>query len=420
MTLKKLFFLLWPINRSLTGNGVQRSLLIIKKFIGKLKIISVPSGTKCFDWQVPMQWDVDDAYILDPQNNKICQFKKNNLHLVGFSHSVSKSLSLKKLKPRLHFIKKIPKAIPYITSYYKRSWGFCINYSNYKKLKNGNYKVFINSKIKKGKLSYGEYLKKGSDERQILFSCNICHPSLANNELSGPIVMASVAKWLQTISTKYTYRIIFIPETIGSLVFLKKNLNQLHNKLLFGYTITCIGDNKKFSFLADKNENSLVNRFTIDFFNKNKIKFKKYSWLDRGSDERQFCSPNIELPIASIMRSKYNTFREYHTSLDTYGNVVKQRYLTQSVNLIKKLIKSIEKITVPYTHIKGEPFMTKHKLYPTLSDKNQKNTIGNVMNILSYCNNKNMISDIVRLTKINNNKVKKELKNLKKKGIINY
>ena len=420
MTLKKLFFLLWPINRSLTGNGVQRSLLILKKFIGKLKIISVPSGTKCFDWEVPMQWDVDDAYILDPQNNKICQFKKNNLHLVGYSHSIKKKLSLKKLKQKLFYIKELPNAIPYITSYYKKNWGFCITYNDFKKLKIGDYKIFINSKIKKGNLKYGEFLKKGRDKREILFSCNICHPSMANNEFSGPIVLANIARWLNNINTKYSYRVIFIPETVGCLAFLKKNLKNLKNKLLFGYTITCIGDGGNFSFLPDKNSSSLVNRFTLNFFKKNKIRIKKYSWLDRGSDERQYCAPNIELPIASIMRSKYNTFNEYHTSLDKYGDVVKEKYLKDSVLILKKLIMNIEKIQIPYTKIKGEPFMTKYKLYPTLSNKNQKKKTEKIMNILSYCNNKYQINDISKLTRINNTNIKKYMKILFKKKIISY
>ena len=222
--LKKLF----PICRSITGEGVRETLKIIKEYI-PIKIHEVPSGKKVFDWTVPKEWNIKDAYVKDDKGNKIIDFKENNLHVVGYSTPIDKKIDLSELEKHLHSLPEQPDAIPYVTSYYKERWGFCIQHSKREKLKKGKYHVFIDSELKDGSLSYGEIIIPGKSEKEIFLSANICHPSLANNELSGPVVATFLTKWIQSKPRKYTYRIVFIPETIGSITYLSKNLNLMKN-----------------------------------------------------------------------------------------------------------------------------------------------------------------------------------------------
>ena len=219
---------LFHLCRSITGNGVRKSLKIIKKEFPKLKIVETNSKSKAFDWTVPLEWNIKDAYILDKNDKKIVNFKKNNLHVISYSVPVKKILSLKNLTKRLFSLPKQPSAIPYITSYYKKNWGFCISDIQKKKLlktysQKDKFKIVINSKFKKGKLTYGEVVIKGKSPKEILISTYICHPSMANNELSGPVVSMSLINYYQKKKPKMTLRFLFIPETIGSIVFLSKN-----------------------------------------------------------------------------------------------------------------------------------------------------------------------------------------------------
>ena len=212
---------IWSFNRSLSGEGNRATLKKIKEIVKKLNIKSIKSGSKCFDWKIPKEWHVDHAYLIDPNGKKICDFKKNNLHLVGYSAAVDKLINLKELKKHLHYLKEQPTAIPYVTSYYKKNWGFCISYNEYKKLNKGNYKVIIKSKLFNGKMDYGELIIRGKSKKEILLSTNICHPSMANNEISGISVLTFLAKYLSSKKNYFTYRIIFIPETIGSIFYIK-------------------------------------------------------------------------------------------------------------------------------------------------------------------------------------------------------
>ena len=240
MTINKYYTIakntLYPITRSITGLGVRKTLTIIQREFPELKIKKIKSGTKVFDWNVPPEWNVSDAYILDKNDKKIIDFKNNNLHLVGYSIPVKKHVSKQELFKNLYFLKKQPTAIPYITSYYKKRWGFCVSYNQYKNLdkeysSNDKFKVVVNSSLKKnGGLNYGELILKGSSKKEILISTYICHPSMANNELSGPVVSIALVNWLLTLKKRrYTYRIVFIPETIGSILYLSKNLDHLKN-----------------------------------------------------------------------------------------------------------------------------------------------------------------------------------------------
>ena len=411
---------LWPLDRSITGNGLRATLNKIKKKIPPLKIKKIESGTKVFDWKVPKEWFVKEAYIICPDGKKICNFKENNLHLVGYSYPINQKISLNKLKRHLHSLPKQPNAIPYITSYYKKNWGFCISHNQKKKLKKGKYQVVINSKIFNGFMNYGELILKGKSKKEVLFSTYVCHPSMANNELSGPTVMTYISKWLLNMKNrKYTYRIIFIPETIGSISYLKINKKYLQKYVFAGFNISCVGDNRAYSFLPSKMENTFSDFVLKKILKKKDKNFKIYKWSDRGSDERQYCAPGIDLPIASFCRTKYGSYKEYHTSLDDLQNVVSVSGLNGSFNVIKEVINYIEKSKFPIVNFYCEPQLSKKKLYPTLSIKNNfNNNLKLMMDLISYSDGTKSISQIANKFDVKEMRVNSLTKKLVKKKIL--
>lgn len=352
----KLAKILFPINRSITGKGVRETLFHISKHLSNLKIMSVPTGTKAFDWIVPQEWFVKQAYIISPNGKKICDFSKNNLHLVGYSIPFRGKMNLDELKEHLHTLPEQPNAIPYITSYYKKRWGFCLTQNEFDSLEDGTYEVFIDSKHFDGELNYGELIIEGKSEKEVFLSTYICHPSMANNELSGPSVLTYLAKWLEeNKNLKYSYRIIFIPETIGSITYLSINKKEMQKKIFAGFNISCIGDNRCYSYIPSRNGDTIsdcIANHVLKWTDKN---YKKYTWLDRGSDERQYCAPGIDLPVASILRTKYGEYPEYHTSLDRLGKVVTEEGLNGGYWALRRSIEAIENNSKYKTTIMCEP-----------------------------------------------------------------
>ena len=391
---------LWSYNRSLTGEGVRQTLQKINEKIPSLKIKSVPSGTKVFDWTIPKEWFVKDAYIITPKGKKICNFFENNLHLVGYSTSFKGQLSLSELKKHLHSLPDQPDAIPYVTSYYKKRWGFCLTHNQLEKLEEGKYKVLIDTKLFNGVLNYGELIIPGK-KKEIFLSTYICHPSMANNELSGPTVVTFLAKWLNALKNReYSYRIIFIPETIGSITYISINREKLKKNIYAGFNISCVGDNRAYSFLPSRNGitiSDLVAKHVLKWIDPN---FIIYSWLDRGSDERQYCSPGIDLPIASIFRTKYGKYPEYHTSLDDLEKVVTAEGLEGGYFAIRKTLEALERNKIYKVTVLCEPHMSKRKLYPTLSTKKSGKNIKLMMDFISYCDGNNSLLNIAELLNV--------------------
>lgn len=392
---------LWGINRSLSGEGVRQTLEVIKTVIPNLKICEAASGTAVFDWTIPQEWKVNAAYIIAPDGSKICDFSVNNLHLMGYSESFKGTLSLQELNDRLYSLEDQPEAIPYVTSYYSRNWGFCISHNQRSLLKEGDYRVFIDAEHFDGVLNYGELLIPGAEQKEVLLSTYICHPSMANNELSGPCVTTYLAKKISEIENlRYTYRIVFLPETIGSIIYLSKNLKHLQQNVIAGFNISCIGDERNYSYLPSRQGNSLSDRVAVAILSNLAPEFIKYTWLDRGSDERQYCAPGVDLPIASIMRTKYGEFPEYHTSLDNLEDVVTPVGLEGGYQAILKSIELLEKNNVYNSVNFCEPNLGKRGLYPTISTKAQNKKVRTLTNFLSYCDGTNDLIDIAIKIKV--------------------
>ena len=428
MTVKKYYNLakniLFPICRSITGKGTLKTLKLIKKEFKDLKIKKIKSGEKVFDWVIPPEWNIKEAYIVDKNGVKIVDFKNNNLHIIGYSIKVNRIIKKKDLIKNLFYLKEQPDAIPYITSYYKKRWGFCLTYNQFKEINikysdEDAFKVVINSNLNNnGSLNYGELIIKGKSRKEILISTYICHPSMANNELSGPIVSMSLINYFIGKKLNKTLRFIFIPETIGSIAYLSRNLKYLKRYVIGGYNLSCIGDERKHSCMLSKNKNSPSDEALMLSYKKMNIRnYKIYPFLNRGSDERQYNSPGIDLGITSIFRSKYTEYPEYHTSLDNF-DVVTLKGLTGGYNVAKNSIKIIQNNTYPISKILCEPQMGKRGLYPTLSVKSRRKETKKFMDFLQYSDGFNSLNKISKLINLDIKSTKKIYKILSKNNLL--
>jgi aminopeptidase-like protein len=385
---------LWPINRSLTGDGVRETLGVLKELLPNLRVHEVPSGTKVFDWEIPDEWNAREAWIEDPNGHRIVDFSNNNLHLVDII------LSLEELQPHLHSLPELPDAIPYVTSYYSRQWGFCLPHRDRLNLKSGNYRVHIDATLAPGSLTYGELVIPGETNDEVFLSTNICHPSMGNNELSGPCVSAYLGKWLSELpANRYTYRIIFIPETIGSITYLSKNLDHLRKHVVAGFNVVCIGDGGCYSYLASREGNTLSDQVALHVLKHIAPEFKVYNYLDRGSDERQYCAPGVDLPIVSIMRSKYLKYPEYHTSLDNLSFITSEG-LEGGFTALKHAIEAIECNCVPMVNMIAEPHLSKYGLYPKLSTLSSHDLVKPMTNLIAYSDGKKSLLDIAQILEV--------------------
>jgi len=385
---------LFPICRSITGNGVRETLGKLKEHLPSLSIQEVPTGTKCFDWAVPEEWNINDAYIVAPDGERICEFQKCNLHVVGYSEPVDTTMDLESLQGHLHSLPDQPDAIPYVTSYYKRRWGFCIKHADRINLKPGQYRVVIDSTLTNGALTYGELLLPGQFDREVFLSTYVCHPSMANNELSGPVVTTFLAKWLQgQESRKYSYRIVFIPETIGSILYLSRNLDVMKDRIVAGFNVSCVGDDRAYSYLPSRAGNTLSDQVALHVFNYKHPDFVRYTYLDRGSDERQYCSPGVDLPVSTMMRTKYGIYPEYHTSLDDLS-LVTPTGLFGGYDSLRTAIACLEANEILKPTVLCEPQLGKYGLYPTTSTKETAGQVRRILSFLAYCDGQLSLLDI--------------------------
>ncbi|EFH3718112.1 DUF4910 domain-containing protein [Campylobacter coli] len=410
---------LFPIPRSITGQGFRASLEILNKTLGggMLKFHSIKSGTKVFDWIVPDEWNVKEAYIITPEGEKICDFKKHNLHLLNYSEAIDKEIELEELQDHLYSIEEMPDAIPYVTSYYKRRWGFCLTHNERKKLKKGKYKVYINAKHdENGVLDYADFILPSTQNSkdEILISTYLCHPSMANNELSGPVVAIFLAKWLLSLKErKYNYRFVIIPETIGSIVYLSKHLEHLKKHVKAGFVLSCLGDDHAYSLIHTPKENTLSDKVALHTL-KNKENFKAFSFLDRGSDERQYNAPLVNLGIVGVCRTRYGDYDGYHNSKDDL-NFISEKGLMGGLQSMQEMILNLEINAVYENTIVCEPNLGKRGLYHTLSTAND---IPLACNFLAYCDGENDIIDIANILNMQAYEFKELLEKIKFYGLV--
>jgi aminopeptidase-like protein len=385
---------LFPINRSLTGDGNRETLKYIQNIIPELKIFEISSGSQCFDWNVPKEWNVKDAYI-EFNGKRVVDFREYNLHLVGYSIPIEIELSLEELQKHLYSLPELPEAIPYITSYYKERWGFCISENQRKELKEGIYKIKIDSTLENGSMSYGEVLLKGETEEEIFLSTYICHPSMANNELSGPVVATALLEFIKSMpNRRYSYRVVFIPETIGSICYLSRNLEEMKKNIIAGFNLTTIGDDNSYSYMPTRYGDTLSDK--VAKYVLKDVPHQKYSFLQRGSDERQYCSPGVDLPVATVCRTIYDQYEEYHTSLDNL-DYISSEGLQGGFNILKRILEILEVNRTYSVKVLCEPQLGKRGLYPTESTKNTYEIMKNTMNFITYSDSTNDLIDISNL-----------------------
>ena len=430
---------LFPICRSITGDGVRKSLKILKKIIG-LNIFEVKTGTTIFDWEVPNEWNIKDAYVKDRNGKKIIDFKESNIHLVSYSIPINEKISLKDLKKHLHSLPKKPNSIPYVTSYYKKNWGFCLTDNKLKLMKDDYYNVKIDSSLISGSLTYGEYYKRGKISDEILISTYICHPSLCNDNISGVAVSAILAKILTKINTYYSYRFIFIPETIGAITWLSKNIKNI-SKIKHGLVITCVGNGNNLTYKKTRDGDSIIDNVVIETLEKSGKNFKIQEFYPFGSDERQFCSPGINLPVGVLMRTPYYEFKEYHTADDNL-KIIKKKWLNDSLITLCKIISKLEneknsenpknKKFIELKHDtylnlkpKCEPQLGKRKLYREISkqrlvDKNDSENLKemSIFWVLNFSDGMHSLEDISKKSELPLELLKKSAKILVEKKLL--
>ena len=394
--LESYFDRLWPICRSITGNGLRDSLRILQEVI-PLELHEIPTGTKVFDWEIPKEWNIDEAYIISPDGSKICDLAINNLHVVNYSVPIERTMEFSELDAHLHHIETMPDAIPYITSYYKENWGFCLSYNQYKAVpRQGLYTVHIKSSLLSGSLTYGDCVLKGESEQEVLFSTYLCHPSMANNELAGPLVQAFLYRLVAALpNRRYTYRFVFAPETIGVIAYLQRYGVHLKAALKAGYVLTCCGDAGTLVYKKSKVGDSLADKAAQHVLRNQAIPFESIPFSVGGSDERQYCSPGFNLPVGSLTRSMYQRYNEYHTSLDN-KDFISFDAMANTVAVCFDIVRALElnqvlTTTVPFC----EPQMGKRGLYPSsVNPVDAREFIHRRMHLLSFADGETDLIDI--------------------------
>ena len=387
---------MFPYCRSITGDGGRQTLAALREIVPEITVHEVPSGTKAFDWTVPKEWRIRDAWIKNSRGEKIVDFKEHNLHVVGYSAPVDKDVTLEELKSILYTQADQPDAIPYVTSYYKERYGFCVTQNQFDALPEDNYHIYIDSELFNGSLTYGELIIPGETEQEILISTYFCHPSMANNELSGPVVSIYLAKWLISLpKRRYTYRFVYVPETIGSLTYMSQgdNFEKMKANTVAGWNLSCVGDDRTYSMVATRYGNTLTDKITKNVLGFIYPDYKHYSFLKRGSDERQYNAPGIDLPVCGFSRSKYGEYPEYHTSKDDMG-LISPSGLSGAYNAMQDCINALEHNAKYQINCLGEPQLGKRGLYPTISQKGNYDEVTSMVNFIAYADGKNDLIDI--------------------------
>jgi len=357
----RLISALYPICRSITGNGLRHSLHILQRYV-PVKLHEIPSGTDVFDWTVPKEWNIRDAYIKDSQENRVVDFGRSNLHVVNYSVPVKARLSLSELKEHLFTLPDHPGWIPYRTSYYKETWGFCLSHTQLQQLQEGTYEVCIDSTLENGHMTYGDVFVAGKRADEILISCHICHPSLCNDNLSGVAVAALLARTLQEMDLNYSYRFLFIPGTIGSIAWLCLNEEQV-SRVKHGLVLAGVGDAGNLTYKRSRRGTAEIDRAVAHVLKHSACEFDTVDFSPYGYDERQYCSPGFDLPVGCLMRTPFARYAEYHTSADNEDFVLPTSLADSFAKCLSVIFTLENNLTYRNQNPKCEPRLGKRGLY---------------------------------------------------------
>jgi aminopeptidase-like protein len=408
---------IFPICRSITGDGVRKTLQILGRHI-PLSVHEVPTGTQVFDWNIPREWNIKDAYIKSERGERIIDFKKSNLHVLNYSTPVQATLPLEELKAHIFTSPEQPDIIPYRTSYYVERWGFCMSQNQLDALPPGNYEAVIDSSLTDGSLTYAEHVHLGESQDEVLLSAHVCHPSLANDNCSGLALLTRLAQELSTRRTRLTYRFVFAPGTIGAITWLARNESTAH-RIKHGLVVSCVGDGGGPTYKKSRRGNSLIDRAVTHVLHHNFPSAAIQEFNPYGYDERQYCSPGFNLPVGLFQRSQYSTFPEYHTSADNL-NLIKPHHLAKSYHLIISAIDVLENDRFMLgTNPKCEPALGRRGLYATIGgDKEAPARTMAMLWVLNFSDGQNSLLDIAQRSNLRFSVVKEAALQLERAGLL--
>lgn len=388
---------IFPICRSITGDGVRETLTILKEYCGELNVYEVPCGSQVFDWTIPDEWNITEAYIENEAGERIIDFAENNLHVVGYSLPMDEWFELDELKKYIHTLPEQPELIPYVTSYYNPCSGFCMSQAMLDTLPEGRYHAVIKSTLDpQGSLTYGEILIPGTEEhdKEIFFSSYICHPSMANNECSGPSLLIALADYIRSMSDRrYSYRLILVPETIGSITYLSRNLPQMKKRIIAGFNLTCVGDDMQYTILHSRYADTLADKVLMNVLQYRGKGYKECSYLEKGSDERQYCFPGVDIPLCTFSRTKFCDYPEYHTSGDNL-ELISPEGLQGAFEVMTECIRILEYNDHYLIDCLCEPQLGKRGLYPSVSKKGVYDEVRKLQDFILYADGRNDLIDI--------------------------
>jgi aminopeptidase-like protein len=408
---------LYPICRSITGNGFRETLARLQKHI-PLTVHEVPTGYQAFDWIVPKEWNIRDAYVKNQRGEKVIDFQRSNLHIVNYSVPVSRKISLKELKEHLFTIPEHPDWVPYRTSYYRETWGFCVSHRQFEQLTEDEYEVHIDVSLEDGSLTYGEFFVPGTSQDEILVSCHACHPSLCNDNLSGITLATYLAKALSSSAHRYSYRFLFIPGTIGSIVWLSRNESHL-DRIKHGLVLACVGDRGNCSYKKSRIGNAEIDRAAFQVLQHSGQGYTVNDFSPYGYDERQYCSPGINLPVGCFSRTPHGQFPEYHTSADDL-NFVDPLSLADSFSKCLAIFDILEENQVFLTqNPKCEPQLGKRGLYRSLggyADAEARELA--MLWVLNQSDGTRALLDIAERSRMSFEQIRQAAKTLKEHGLL--
>lgn len=391
---------MFPICRSITGNGFRESLAMLREAVPEMKVFEVPTGTEVFDWTVPKEWNIRGGGIYRLNGDKVIDVKDSNLHIVGYSLPIDKVVSREELMEHVYTMPDQPDWIPYVTSYYKERWGFCMSENQKQTMTDDEYHVVIDSSLEDGSLTYGELIIPGQTEDEVLITTYLCHPSMANDELSGPVVMTELIKYVQQMKDRrYTYRFVINPETIGAITYISRNLDALLKNVMAGFVLSCVGDDRTYSYIATKYGDTLADRVLKNVLKFHFPEYHQYSFLDRGSDERQYGSAGVNLPVCGFCRSKYTQFPEYHTSADNM-DLISSEGLQGAYDVMVKVIMALENNYYYTMTCQCEPQLGKRGLYPTISYKGSHDDVNVIRDFTAYADGSHDLIDVSNIINV--------------------